>query len=378
MKHKTYPFLDLGTVNAPYSSALKDAAARVIDSGRYVGGPENEAFETELAALCCVPYAVGVSNGLDALRLIFRALIELGRLRPGDGVIVPANTYIASVLAVTDCGLRPVFVEPDPATMNLDTSLVDDVCCGDPGIRAVLTVHLYGRSCFDAALAEAVSRHGLIVVEDNAQAIGADAAIPGLNGSVRTGSLGHAAACSFYPTKNLGALGDAGAVTTADADIARAVRALANYGSDRRYHNIYEGFNCRLDPVQAAFMRVKLPYLEGETAHRRALAAVYDESITNPLVVKPLLDTPDGCVWHQYVVRTARRDDFLRHLEASGVGYDIHYAVPPHLQPCYARYSGLSLPGTVRLASEVVSLPVSGCTSEDDARAISSIINDFS
>lgn len=378
MKHKTYPFLDLGTVNAPYAAALKDAAARVIDSGRYVGGPENEAFETELAALCDAPYAVGVSNGLDALRLIFRSLIELGRLRPGDGVIVPANTYIASVLAVTDCGLRPVFVEPDAATMNLDTSLVDSACSSDPGIRAVLTVHLYGRACFDAALAEAVRRHGLIVVEDNAQAIGADAAVPGLNGSVRTGSLGHAAACSFYPTKNLGALGDAGAVTTADADIARAVRALANYGSDRRYHNIYEGFNCRLDPVQAAFMRVKLPYLENETAHRRALAAVYDETITNPLVVKPLLDTPDGCVWHQYVVRTARRDDFLRHLEANGVGYDIHYAVPPHLQPCYARYSGLSLPVTVRLASEVVSLPVSGCTSEDDARAISSIINDFS
>ncbi|MDE6854457.1 MAG: DegT/DnrJ/EryC1/StrS family aminotransferase, partial [Muribaculaceae bacterium] len=325
MNRKTYPFLDLGTVNSPYSAALKEAARRVIDSGRYVGGAENEAFEAGLCELCHTPHAVGVSNGLDALRLIFRALIELGRLAPGDGVIVPANTYIASVLAVTDCGLRPVFVEPDPVTLNLDTSQVDAACDGT--VKAVLTVHLYGRACFDSALAAAVRRHGLTVVEDNAQAIGADAAYPGLNGSVRTGSLGHAAACSFYPTKNLGALGDAGAVTTADTDIARTVRALANYGSDRRYHNIYEGFNCRLDPIQAAFMRVKLPYLEGETAHRRAIAAVYDEAITNPLIVKPLLSAPDGCVWHQYVVRTGRRDDFLRHLEANGVGYDIHYAV---------------------------------------------------
>ncbi len=375
MKDLKYPFLDLGTVNAPYADELKEAAIRVIDSGRYIGGQEVEAFERELAAHTGSVYAVGVSNGLDALRLIFRAYIELGRLAPGDEVIVPANTYIASVLAVTDCGLTPVFVEPDPSTLNLDTSLIEQSI--SPRTKAILTVHLYGRPCYDELMAEAASRHGLIIVEDNAQAIGADASWPSPRQTTRTGSLGDAAAFSFYPTKNVGAVGDAGAVTTSDADLANAVRALANYGSDRRYHNIYQGFNCRLDPIQAAFLRVKLNHVAEETQRRRALAAVYDTEITNPAVLKPRKDMPDGSVWHQYVVRSDSRDELQAYLTDNGVGTDIHYAVPPHRQPCYGRYASLYLPLTDMLADQVLSLPVSACTSIEDAHSIARIINRF-
>ncbi len=376
MSEMRYPFLDLATVNAPYADELRRAALRVVDSGRYIGGCEVEAFEAALARNTGVPYAVGVSNGLDALRLIFRACIELGRLRLGDGVIVPANTYIASVLAVTDCGLTPVFVEPDERTLNLDTSLVEKAL--DENVKAILTVHLYGRACYDSTLADVARRYGLIVVEDNAQAIGADASVASPAGTYRTGSLGDAAAFSFYPTKNVGALGDAGAVTTRDPEIANVVRALANYGSDRRYHNIYEGFNCRLDPIQAAFLNVKLKYIDIETAHRRKIASVYNDNIVNPLVVKPQKDSPDKSVWHQYVVCCAERSRLRDYLSENGVATDIHYAVPPHRQPCYARFSGLDLPVTDRLAGEVLSLPVSACTSPDNALAISQIINDFS
>lgn len=372
---KHYPFLDLAVCNAPYISELRDAALSVIDSGRYIGGGEVAALERDLSSLTGAPFAVGVSNGLDALRLIFRGYIELGRLRPGDEVIVPANTYIASVLAVTDCGLKPVFVEPSPATLNLDSSLVEAAI--SPRTRAVLPVHLYGRACWDDTLASVVRRHDLIVVEDNAQAIGAEASTNGLFGNRFTGALGHAAAFSFYPTKNIGALGDAGAVTTFDEKLARAVRALSNYGSDRRYHNIYDGFNCRLDPIQAAMIRVKLRHIDDETDHRRLLAAIYSTAITNPKVILPLRDDPDNSVWHQYVVRVPDRDAFRRYLLDHGVETDVHYAVPPHLQPCYSGYASLDLPVTCSIADTVVSLPVSRCTTESDAREIAAIINGY-
>lgn len=370
-----YPFLDLGTVNAPFGAALKEAAARVIDSGRFVGGEEVSAFESELAAATGTRYAVGVSNGLDALRLIFKAYIELGRLHAGDEVIVPANTYIASVLAVTDSGLNPVFVEPSPDTLNIDTALIEEAVT--PRTKAILTVHLYGRAAFDRTMTDVARRHGLLIVEDNAQAIGALASVAGKRGSLHTGALGDAAAFSFYPTKNLGALGDAGAVTTDDRELADTVRALANYGSDRRYHNIYEGYNCRLDPIQAAFLRAKLPLLERETEHRRRIAAIYDSEIAHPAVKKPLLDAPDRSVWHQYVILSPQRDALQSYLADSGVGTDIHYAVPPHRQPCYSRFARLNLPVTDRLAAECLSLPVSSCTSESDAHDIARIINEF-
>lgn len=369
--NRQIPFLDLAAVNAPYADELHRAAARVVDSGRFVGGSEVEAFEVELARFVGTAYAVGTANGLDALRLILRAYIELGRLEPGDEVVVAANTYIASILAITDCGLRPVLVEPDPRTLNLDTARIEAALTART--RAVMPVHLYGRACHDAALVEVAGRHGLIIVEDNAQAIGARSVVDGR----RTGALGHAAAFSFYPTKNVGALGDAGAVTTDDAALAQAVRALANYGSDRRYHNIYCGLNSRLDPLQAAFLRVKLPHTDSDNAERRRLAAIYDAEIDNTAIAKPLF-SGDDMVWHQYVVLAADRDGFRRYLADNGVGTDVHYAVPPHRQPCYAgSMGGLDLPVTDDLAARVVSLPIARGTSADDIRYIASIINRY-
>lgn len=370
MREMKYPFLDLGTVNAPYLDELRVAIDRVLSSGRYIGGPEVERFEATLVAISGAAYAIGVSNGLDALRLIFRAYIAMGRLRPGDTVIVPDNTYIASVLAISDAGLRPVLADVSPDTLNLDIPSLEKYYT--PEVKAVLTVHLYGRPCYDDELRNFVDRHNLLLIEDNAQAIGA------LSADGRpTGSLGHAAAFSFYPTKNVGALGDAGAVTSSDAELARTVRALANYGSDTRYHNIYRGFNCRLDPIQAAVLNAKLPYLEKENARRRALASVYDAEITNPHVVKPLMASPDNCVWHQYCILSDSRDALQAFLAENGVGTDINYPVPVHLQPCYSEYAALSLPVATSLAQRLLCLPVSSCTSVEDAAEISKIINSY-
>lgn len=369
------PFLSLSAVNAPYMKAIEEAVLRVVQSGRYVGGPEVENFEKLLSESVGAPYAVGVSNGLDALRLVLRAWVEMGRLRRGDEVIVAANTYVASVLAIVDAGLVPVLAEPDPRTLNLDTSRLEEYV--GRRTRAVMPVHLYGRAVWDAALKDFVSRHGLLVLEDNAQAIGAEASEEGIYGGFSTGALGHAGAFSFYPTKNIGALGDAGAVVTHDPELASAVRTLANYGSDRRYHNIYKGYNCRLDPVQAAVLSVKLPHLQAENASHRNIARIYDTLINNPLVVKPEFIDGNRHVWHQYVVMTPRRDSLRDRLAENGVGTDIHYAVPPHLQPALMDVAHGSLPVTERIASQVLSLPVTRTTSDDDARFIASLINDF-
>lgn len=365
-----YSFLDLGAVNAPYADAIAEATARVVRSGRYVAGPEVESFERMLAADTGTVCAVGVSSGLDALRLILRAYIELGVMSPGDEVIVPSNTYIASILAVTENGLKPVFVEPSPSTLNLDTTRVEAAVT--PRTRAVMPVHLYGRVCYDDTLAEVAQRHGLKIIEDNAQAIGAR-----YYDGRRTGSLGHAAGFSFYPTKNIGAMGEAGAVTTDDTELADTVRALANYGSDRQYHNIYKGLNCRFDPIQAAILKVKLPCLDAENAHRRSVAAVYEDSIHNPAVTKPLYSDKGDMVWHQYVLCVDSRDDFRAYMVASGVETAVHYPVAPHRQPCMAEYAGLHLPIAELIARRVVSIPVSSCTSEADAAAISRIINRY-
>lgn len=374
-KEYKYPFLRLSDVNAPYRDAMARAMERVLDSGQYIGGPELTAFEDMLAQQTQAPYAVGVTNGLDALRLIFRAYKEIGMLKDGDEVIVPANTYVASVLAVTDNALVPVFVEPDPSTLNLDTSIVEKHI--SPRTRAVLTVHLYGRVCWDETLADVVRRHNLIVVEDNAQAIGARALTPGLYGSSVSGGLGHAGAFSFYPTKNIGALGDGGAVVTHDSRLADAVRALRNYGSDWQYHNIYKGLNCRLDPMKAAVLAVKLPYTDAENAFRREHAALYERLISNPAVIKPLWTAGAECVWHQYVVRVKDRDRFRAWLADRGVETGVHYAVPPHLQPCYQEYAHLSLPVTVAIADTVVSLPVTRTTPLSDIPDIVAAINSY-
>lgn len=373
-----YPFLDLAAANEPYADALVSAAERVIRSGRYVGGAEVEALEQELAAYLRVPHVVAVSNGLDALRLTLRACVLTGRMDPGDEVIVPANTYVATLLAVTDAGLKPVPVDADCSTMNLDTSLIEAALT--ERTRAVMPVHLYGNVVWDSKLSQVVRDHGLTVVEDCAQAMGARALEQGLFGSDRAGALGHAAGLSFYPTKNLGALGDAGAVATHDADIAATVRALANYGSDRRYHNIHLGFNCRMDPVQAAMLRVKLPHIDQENAERLARALAYHRNITRPGLVRPRMSSRlVDQVWHQYVVRSTveDRDSLRSRLLEQGVGTDVHYPVPPHLQPCYASLPRGPLPVTERLAREMISLPIGPGTSVKDAAEIAEIINNL-
>lgn len=376
---KRYPFLDLALVNEPYMDEMCLAAQRVIRSGRYIGGEEVIDFQRELGRYLNVPYVVGVSNGLDALRLILRALIELGRLTQGDKVIVPANTYIASVLAITDAGLTPVLTDPDPTTLNISAQSISTAIDTHPDIKAVMPVHLYGRVAWGEDIRKIISDNNLLVIEDSAQAIGARSHIDGLySGHNSAGALGHAAAFSFYPTKNTGALGDAGAVTTHDKSLADTVRALANYGADRRYHNVYQGYNCRLDPLQAAMLRVKLPHNDDENRARMQSARLYDQLITHPDVVKPPLpEFEDECVWHQYVIRikNGNRDLMQKRLGMAGVETDIHYAVPLHLQPCYAQLSHVPLPVTEMTASELLSLPIARGTTLEDVAAIAEIIN---
>lgn len=372
---KQYPFLDLAHVNAPYSEELKAAACEVIERGRYLHSEQTQLLEQEIARTCQVEHCVGVSNGLDALRLILRAYKEMGMMHDGDEVIVQANTYIASVLAISDNNLVPVLCDPREDTFNLDSSLLEGLIT--PRTRAVMPVHLYGTPCCDNTLLDVARRHGLLIIEDNAQAIGALSDTAGINGTRATGGLGDAAGISFYPTKNLGALGDGGAVVTNDRRLAETVRALANYGSDRRYHNIYRGYNCRLDEIQAAMLRVKLRHLEEENDQRNAVARAYNESIDNPRVKAPAIFASMRQTWHQYVVRAVERDAFMQYLADNGVGSDIHYATPSHMQPCYSDLPHVPLPVTERLAAEVVSLPIATPITVDDARAIAHIINRY-
>lgn len=372
-----YPFLSLKAVNAPYEEEIRRAVADTVGSGRYIGGGRMAAFEAALAAQCGAGHVVACSNGLDALRLILRAYKEMGVMEDGDEVVVQANTYVASVLAITDSGLRPVLVDADEATLNLDFSKVEERIT--PRTRAIMVVHLYGSPCWSPELVDMARRHNLKILEDNAQAIGARTRFDGLNGSHATGCLGDAAAFSFYPTKNVGAMGDAGAVGTCDVQLAATVRALANYGSDRRYHNVYRGLNCRMDEVQAAVLGVKLRHLDEITRARRERAAAYDRAIDNPAVVKPRVFEGDVQVWHQYEIRVTGglRDAFRAYLLDNGVETDVHYATPPHRQPCYSDLADTPLPVTDRLAGEYVSLPISETLPLEGVAEIAGIINRF-
>lgn len=372
---KRYPFLELGGINARYARQLRNAATRVIDSGRYIGGEENRDFERNFSAFIGAGCeAVGCGNGYDALFLILRAYMELGRLTTGDEVIIPANTFIATVLSVVNAGLKPILVDPDPDTMNLSGEIAARALT--PRTRAVITVHLYGSPAWDEEMLHLATDKGIFVIEDAAQAIGASALNAGISGGFSVGSLGHAAAFSFYPTKNLGALGDGGAVASSDTELCRTVRQIANYGSDTRNHYRYLGVNSRLDSIHAAMLSDKLKDLPETNNRRRQRATLYGSLIDNPLVRTPY---NPGSVWHQYVVRigSGRRDDFRNYMTSNGVETDIHYPVPPHRQPClsYLTHAPLSL--TEALASEIVSLPISDCTSLDDVIEISAMINNF-
>ena len=347
------PFLDLKAINARHAEELKAAATRVIDSGWYVLGEEVKAFEAEFAAWTGSPHCVGTSDGLSALILVLRGWKELGLLKDGDGVAVPANTYIASILAITENRLRPVLVEPDEDTFNLGAKKL--AAALTPDVKAVLAVHLYGQLADMPAIAQLCRERGLLLLEDAAQSHGAHI------GGIKAGAWGDAAAFSFYPTKNLGALGDAGALTCKDARLAEMVRALRNYGSHAKYQNIVQGPNDRLDELQAAFLRVKLQHLDADNAHRRAIALRYRNEIKNPAVRLPSVRaSEDSHVWHLFVVRVADRAAFQQRLLDQGVHTAIHYPIPPHKQAAYAKELGhLSFPLTEAIHREVVSLPMS-------------------
>lgn len=370
------PFLQLSDSNRPYAKELKEAAARVIDSGWYLNGSENKQLEEEICKVCKIGNCVTVSNGLDALRLIFKAYLLCGKLQKGDEVIVQANTYIASILSISDNGLIPILAEPEERTFNLDALKIENLIT--PKTKAVLVVHLYGSPCWNKEIKDIAQRYNLLVIEDNAQAIGAKALTTGIHSeSTVTGSLGDAAAFSFYPTKNIGALGDAGAVTSDDAELISSVRTIANYGSDRRYHNIYQGYNCRMDELQAAFLRVKLQHLDEEISHRQAIARFYNDNITNPLISTPAIIDGMSQVWHQYVLRCSHRDKLKQYLADCGIGTDIHYATPPHKQPCYKGILTGEYPITEHLADEILSLPIA-TIDLSTAEIIADTINNFS
>ena len=344
------PFLDLRQANARYADELKRAAARVIDSGRYVLGEELEAFEDEFARYCGVAHAIGVGNGLDALALILRAYRDLGALAEGDEVIVPANTFIATFLAISQNGLVPVPVEPDPADFNLDPRRVEAAI--GARTRAIVAVHLYGQLASMPALAALARRHGLLLIEDAAQAHGATC------DGRKAGAFGDAAAFSFFPTKNLGALGDGGAATTADAALAQRIRALRNYGSQVKYRHLYQGVNSRLDELQAALLRVKLAHLDEEIALRREVAARYRAGIVHRRIELPAAVREQSHVWHLFVLRCARRDALADHLAGQGIQTQVHYPVPAHRQPAYPQLHALRLPVTERLHEQILSLPL--------------------
>lgn len=362
-------FLDLGAVTALHGAEIASAVRDVVESGWYIQGKAVERFERNYAGYIGVQEAIGTGNGLDALRLIFKAMLELGRLQPGDEVIVPANTFVASVLAVSDNGLVPVFVEPDEETMQLDASLIEKALT--PRTRAVLLVHLYGLCAYTPAIEDVCRRHGLMIVEDNAQAHGC------LYQGRRTGSLGVAAGHSFYPGKNLGALGDGGAVTTDDTELADTIRMLANYGSEKKYVFRYKGLNSRLDELQAAVLDVKLRHLDEDNARRIRIARIYQEEICNPLVTLPCFGTEGGNVFHIYPLRCGSRDQLQSRLLEQGIHTLIHYPIPPHRQECYKEYNTLTLPVTDRIHATELSLPMSPAMTPDDALRVVSAINSF-
>lgn len=366
-------FLDLQKVNLAYQQEIEERLLSTFRSGWYLLGNELKRFEENLAGYIGAKHAIGVANGLDALRLILKAYLELGVMMDGDEVIVPANTYIATILAITDNRLKPVLVEPDIKTYNLDISLIEQHIT--PRTRAIMVVHLYGQVCWSEQLVAIARKHNLKIIEDNAQAIGAE-----WEGK-KTGNLGDAAGFSFYPGKNLGALGDAGAVCTNDDELAKAVRSLANYGSSKKYIFDYQGLNSRLDEIQAAVLDVKLKYIEANNQRRREIAQYYCEHIKNPNIILPSTNRQSPIanhyshVWHLFVIRTANRDKLQEYLAEKGIQTLIHYPIPPHKQKCYADWNELSFPITEKIHNEVLSLPISPVMGDEEVSRVIDIIN---
>ena len=362
-------FLDLKKVTDLHSGEIHDAVSRVVDSGWYLQGQENERFEKDYAGYIGTEYCVGCANGLDAITLIFRAYMELGVMQQGDEVIVPANTYIASILAISENGLVPILVEPDITTYQIDPAKIEQAIT--PKTRAILIVHLYGQCAYTAEIGEICKKYNLKLIEDNAQAHGCK-----FKGQ-RTGSIGDAAAHSFYPGKNLGALGDAGAVTTDDGQLANVIRAIANYGSAKKYVFKYLGRNSRLDEIQAAVLDVKLKHLDDDNERRKDVARMYIEGIRHPEVTLPCVSDRDANVFHVFPIRTAKRDELQMYLAENGVQTIIHYPIPPHKQECYAKWNSMSFPITEKIHAEELSLPISPVITDEEVHEVIRIINQW-
>ena len=394
------PFLSLKDVTALHGAEINEAVTRVVNGGWYLQGKENEKFEKHYSEFIGTKYTIGCANGLDALIWIFRAYIEMGIMQPGDEVIVPANTYIATILAITENGLKPVLCEPKPNTLEIDDDLIEGLIT--PKTKAIAIVHLYGRNAYTPKIGEVCKKYGLKLIEDNAQAHGcmcpiengklkmenseseANSQFSILNSQFKmTGSIGDAAGHSFYPGKNLGALGDGGAVTTNDPELATAVRALANYGSQKKYVFKYAGRNSRLDEIQAAVLDVKLKYLVEDNQHRKEVAHYYYEHIINPLISMPDLLPDEQNAYHLFpiLVANGKRNALHDYLEQNGVGTVCHYPIAPHKQECYAKEEWnvpqLSLPITEKIAGEELSLPIGPAITIDEVAQIVQLINDF-
>ena len=363
------PFLDLKAINAQYRDELVDACTRVIDSGWYIGGSELDQFEEQFANYCGTKYAIGVANGLDALILTLRAWKKLGKLKDGDEVIVPSNTYIASILAISANNLTPILVEPCVDSFNIDPKKIEAAITRRT--KAILPVHLYGQLADMPAIMAIAKHHDLLVLEDSAQAHGAS-----LDGK-RAGSWGDASGFSFYPGKNLGALGDAGAITTSDEELADTLRALRNYGSHEKYKNLFQGVNSRLDEIQAAMLNVKLNHLDNEIAHRRKVANAYLEDLNNKAIILPTKEHDSAHVWHVFVIRCEHRDELQKYLADNGVQTLIHYPVPPHKQPAYKEWNELSHPISENIHAEVLSLPIGPTMTMKDVNTVIRICNGF-
>lgn len=370
------PFLSLKDVTALHGAEINEAVSRVVNNGWYLQGKENELFEKHYSEFIGCKHTIGCANGLDALIWIFRAYMELGVMQPGDEVIIPANTYIATVLAITENNLTPVLVEPKPNTLEIDDDLIEAAITSKT--KAIAIVHLYGRNSYTDKIGELCKKYNLKLVEDCAQSHGCKH----IDGRV-TGSIGDAAGHSFYPGKNLGALGDGGAVTTNDAELEAAVRALANYGSQKKYVFKYAGRNSRLDEIQAAVLDVKLKYLKEDNAKRKVVAHYYYENINNPFVSLPdlLLDEQNAYHLFPIIVSDGKRDTLHDYLEQNGVGTVCHYPIAPHQQECYAKEAWntpqLSLPITERLANEELSLPISPAITLEEVAQVVELINKF-
>lgn len=362
-------YLDLQKVTAQYADELHEAVNRVVDSGWYLGSEENDKFEHDYAEYIGTKHCVGVGNGLDSLNWIFRGYIEMGIMKRGDEVIVPSNTFIASILAISENGLTPVLVEPKPETLEIDDDKIEAAIT--QRTKAILIVHLYGRCAYTDKIGQLCKKYNLKLVEDNAQAHGCK-----FNGR-RTGSLGDAAGHSFYPGKNLGAFGDAGAVTTDDDELATTIRALANYGSTRKYVFKYIGRNSRLDSIQAAVLDVKLHHLDEDNAHRQQIAHYYYEHISNPHVTLPTLLPDENNVYHIFPILCDKRDELQQYLMERHIQTIIHYPIPPHKQECYRDWNNWSLPISEQIHARELSIPISPVLTLDEAKQVADAINSF-